>query len=267
MPRARSGVLPPRLPYLAVGAGPPLVFLGGITPERPRPAWLGRAQLLGALRPYTADYTVYALSWQVRPEVPAPGMADIAADHATAIEAAFDGPVPVVGVSTGASVALQLAADHPEAVTRLVVVCGACRLSPAGHDGQRRALQLARAGRHRAAWRALDAAVTAAGPTRWALDAAALTAGPLTPGLLALLQAEEGFDLADRLGEVTAPTLVAGGERDRPYGRELMERTAHGIPGARLVVATGRGHLGAVTDRRLVGEVRSFLRAGDRSAA
>jgi pimeloyl-ACP methyl ester carboxylesterase len=109
--------------------------------------------------------------------------------------------------------------------------------------------------------------VCVAGPTRWALDAAALTAGELTPRLLALLQAEADLDLGPRLGVITAPTLVAGGERDRPYGPELMERTARGIPDARLVLAPGRGHLGAVTDRRLVREVLSYLRAGNRSAA
>jgi pimeloyl-ACP methyl ester carboxylesterase len=194
-------------------------------------------------------------------------MADIAVGHATAIRAAFSGAVPVMGVSTGASIALQLAADHPHVVSRSVVLCGACRLSAVGHAAQRRALELGRAGRHRVAWRALDRAVCAAGPARWALDAAALTAGELTPSLLALLQAEADLDLDPRLGEITTPTLVAGGERDRPYGRELMARTARGIPGARLVLAPGRGHLGAATDRRLVREALSFLRAGDRSVA
>ena len=50
-------------------------------------------------------------------------------------------------------------------------------------------------------------------------------------------------DTRDRLGEITAPSLVLTGQLDREtppaYGRVL----AAGIPGARLVEVPGVGHL------------------------
>jgi pimeloyl-ACP methyl ester carboxylesterase len=56
--------------------------------------------------------------------------AELAAEHARAIEALDAGPVDVIGVSTGGSIAQQLAADHPDLVRRLVLIATGCRLSP-----------------------------------------------------------------------------------------------------------------------------------------
>ena len=68
--------------------------------------------------------------------------------------------------------------------------------------------------------------------------------------MIATIQAEEGFDLGDRLGELSAPTLVVGGERDRFYAPELFRETAGRIPDARLVLYEGRTHGGTFADRR-----------------
>ena len=46
----------------------------------------------------------------------------------------------------------------------------------------------------------------------------------------------------DRLGAITAPTLVVHGTRDVVYAIEHAEALAAGIPGARLLVVDGLGH-------------------------
>jgi pimeloyl-ACP methyl ester carboxylesterase len=78
-------------------------------------------------------------------------------------------------------------------------------------------------------------------------------------GMVAMLMAEDGFDLCDRLGEITAPTLVIGGERDILYPPDLVTRTAEGIPGARLRIYPGRGHGGVLRAPGLMSTVASFL--------
>jgi hypothetical protein len=44
-------------------------------------------------------------------------MADLAAVYAEAIKTTFDGPVNMLAISTGGSIALQLTADHPSLST------------------------------------------------------------------------------------------------------------------------------------------------------
>jgi pimeloyl-ACP methyl ester carboxylesterase len=61
-------------------------------------------------------------------------MEDLANDYAVALDEEFGEPVNVLGISTGGSLAMQLAADRPELVSRLVVAGTACRLSEHGRS-------------------------------------------------------------------------------------------------------------------------------------
>jgi pimeloyl-ACP methyl ester carboxylesterase len=61
------------------------------------------------------------------------------------------------------------------------------------------------------------------------------------------------------LGSIKAATLVIAGDRDRAFSPELFRATAAGIPGARLVLYSGRGHLGTMFDSRFGRDVAAFL--------
>jgi pimeloyl-ACP methyl ester carboxylesterase len=65
-------------------------------------------------------------------------MADLADEHADSISQGLGGPIDVVGISTGGSIAQHLAADHPDVVHRLVLISAACRLGATERDLQRR---------------------------------------------------------------------------------------------------------------------------------
>jgi non-heme chloroperoxidase len=69
-------------------------------------------------------------------------------------------------------------------------------------------------------------------------------------------------DTAD-LGQITAPTLLIGGERDGFFSREEVEGLAAAIPGARLLVYPETGH--AVQwerPERVANELDTFVREG-----
>jgi pimeloyl-ACP methyl ester carboxylesterase len=51
------------------------------------------------------------------------------------------------------------------------------------------------------------------------------------------------FDFRDRLGQVTLPTLVLAGSKDRSVKPEHIQALADGIPQARLRRFPGAGHL------------------------
>ena len=73
-------------------------------------------------------------------------MAEVAEVYARHIQRRFGGPVAVMGLSTGGSVALQLAVDHPDGVDA-GRGGGFGRLSGRGRAVQRRYARAARGGR------------------------------------------------------------------------------------------------------------------------
>lgn len=190
-------------------------------------------------------------------------MADIAADYADAL-AGFGAPVDVLGVSTGGSAALQLAADHPGVVRRLVLVSAGCRLGPEGRAGQRAVLARLEAGDRRGAGaemlRLLDVRPVARQLEGWL----GWLAGPLmfhgaTADLAATILAEDGFDLTARLSGIAVPTLVVGGDEDAPYGPGIFRETAQSLPHGVLRLYAGRGHVGAQYAPGFAHDVLGFL--------
>jgi pimeloyl-ACP methyl ester carboxylesterase len=73
------------------------------------------------------------------------------------------------------------------------------------------------------------------------------------------VQAGQTWDVTGRLGEITVPVLVVGGTRDRLVPPEILRATASSIPGARLLLLPGRGHLTALWDPRAKPAIAAFL--------
>ena len=66
-------------------------------------------------------------------------------------------------------------------------------------------------------------------------------------GYAACCEAIAGWDFADRLGEITAPTMVVGGQRDPTVMPERSQALAAAIPGAVLAIIPDAAHLTAVS--------------------
>lgn len=257
---SEHGTLPPGMAFFRMGAGRPLLVLPGLTSDHELPEGSDLRFQARQFEPLARSREVWWVNR--RRGLPAGvSMAGIAADYAEVISSRFDPPVDVFGTSTGGSVALALAVDHPSLVRRLVVH-GAYRLSARGRQTQRVMARELRAGNPRRAAAAEFGAV-AAGP----VSGAAMTAlgwllgrrfyGSAGSDVLAVIDAEDAFDVGDRLGAITAPTLVVGGARDRFYSPALFRETAAWIPDARLLLSARRGH--AVLRGRVHDEILAFL--------
>jgi pimeloyl-ACP methyl ester carboxylesterase len=254
---------PAGLPHLRQGKGAPLVVLPGLSGSLGSPArlkkWLQRLEI--------ADLSGSRSVWSIeRPSGLEPGIsiADLAAEYAATIRMLFDEPVDVVGISTGGSIALQLAADYPELVQRLVLVSSAHRLSDHGRQTQRTIATLLRENHPRRA-ASLFLATTASSWFEHSLLAVAGLLAPRAivghqdPDLLAILDAEDSFDLESRLGGITVPTLITGGANDRYYSAELFGSTSRGLQHSSLTVYPGAGHIGTHGNPRLVKDILRFL--------
>jgi pimeloyl-ACP methyl ester carboxylesterase len=261
----REGSLYGGLPYLAVGAGPPLVVFSGLSAEHANPTGLARRFELETLKPMAEHFTVYAVNR--KPGLPAGStIGDLAGHYAEAIAREFQGPVCVWGISTGGSIAQQFAIDHPQLVRRLVLAATACRLSPSGREVQRRFAELIEDGRPRRAYAALGptlAATPVGGRSMAALMW--LFGGSQRPDdpsdMLVTVAAEDVFDASPELHRIAAPTLLVAGGRDRFYSPELFRETAERIPGARLSLYQDKGHAGVLTHKPAIREIVAFLRA------
>ena len=262
-----EGRLAGGLPYLRLGSGPDLVLLDGFNPCNGNPTGLARRSILLLLRALAESSTVWLVNR--RPGVPeGVSMADLAAEHATALADRFGAPVDVLGVSTGGSVGLQLAAAHPTVVRRLVITGAAHRVGDLGRRIMVRVAELHERGESRAAHRE-HVRMSAASPWRqlllgdlqWLVEPLVFGRGIDRSDLVRTLRAEAVFDLGPRLGAITAPTLVVTGDQDLVCPPDLVTETVEGVRDGRLLVYKGRGHGEALIDRRFAQDVRVFLTA------
>ncbi len=250
------------LPYNRLGHGPRvLVVLQGLVFEHKPLTERSARFMLSAYGFLAEEYTTYVVAR--KPGLPSGySMQDMARDYAVMIREEFDGPVDVLGTSTGGSIAQHLAADHPELVRRLVLHASAHTLGEAGKEVQMRVGHLARQGKWRKASSTFLTFILST--SHFGKIAAAIgslfmawTAPDDASDLVVMVEAEDKHDFRARLGEIRAPALVIAGARDPCYTEALLRETAAGIPNARLILYPEKGH--APAGKRFERDVLAFL--------
>lgn len=248
-------------PYLRVGTGRPLVYLSGFSVEHANPTGYGRWLTLLTLRPFAkAGFEVYFTGRA--PRLPSTTtFADLAASLADGLADRFGEPVDILGHSTGGSLVLQTIADRAEVVRRAVVASAAYRLGPVAKQAQLDLLNsLEKDGR-------FSADDLAAGFTQnrfiqrllaIPMRLMSLAKVPNASDPIAVLRAEDKFDVYDRLTEIATETLVICGARDFFWTPEMFADTAHLMPHGELIMYPKRGH-NIVTSKQFAADVVSFL--------
>lgn len=185
---------------------------------------------------------------------------DNAADVAAQMDAAVITRAVVVGHSMGGAVALTLALDHAERVRGLVLVVTGARLRMHPdflEKARQRAENPTGAADPPVPLERTVAPGTPAETLAW-LAARAMTAPAVTT--YADFRANNAFDVMERLGTITTPTLVIGAAEDRMAPPKFSEFLAERIPGAQLVILPKAGHYPQVEqERRFNGALEEFL--------
>jgi pimeloyl-ACP methyl ester carboxylesterase len=189
------------------------------------------------------------------------------------------GRVTLVGNSNGGATALALTLRHPERVRRLVLVDSA---GAGGHtELQREIVHSTFRERNlktivpwflRLTVRVLMFAERNSYTDEYVEDFVrqrqAVEFDDWAAAQVRVVHAVMAWDASPRLGRVRAPTLIVHGERDRAVSRAVSERFARAIPGARLVVLKGVGHMPEVEAPAAFNrEVEAFLRATSPASA
>ncbi len=257
-----SGYFRNGLPYNRAGHGPkPLIIFQGLMFENKPQS--GMTFGYGFLE---KEYTLYAV---LRKAGLPQGytLKDMADDYAAMIRQEFGGPVDVIGVSTGGSLAQHFAADHPDLLRRLVIHSSAHTLGEAGKQVQLEIGRLARQGRVVQAWQAMIGFILPrtgiwkilSPPLAWTVARLLSLGGPTDlSDLIVTIEAEDQHAFKDRLSEISAPTLVIAGLDDPFYSPALFRETAAGIPNARLVIYEKMRH--PAIGKQFEREVLAFLK-------
>jgi len=174
------------------------------------------------------------------------------------------------GISLGGMIGMWLAANFPDRVSALGLVCTSAYLPPAA-SYQQRATQVRAAGLPSISSIVVGRWFTPAFMKRHPTVAASFTqelerTDP--EGYAGCCEAIAGMDLRASIGSITAPTIVISASEDAATPPAHGARIAAAIGGSRLVVVRGAAHLANVSSAAqvtvaLLGHIRAALRFGE----
>lgn len=162
------------------------------------------------------------------------------------------------GLSLGGMIGMWLAANAPERIERLVLICTAAHM-PTGSAYAERAALVRKEG-------SIDSIADAV-VAKWLTPGYAAANPHVRAGLRSMLTASdpEGYascceaiaamDLRGQLPRIEAPTLVISGADDPATPLELQETIARAIAGARHDVVGPAAHLAAIEQAQRVNEL------------
>jgi pimeloyl-ACP methyl ester carboxylesterase len=228
-----------------VGEGPDALLIGGLgdTVE----SW--QFQLDGLADRYRV--TAFDNRGAGRTAMPkGPASVHAMADDAAGVLRALEVPsAHVAGFSGGSIIAQELALRHPELVRSLVLQSTWPVMDAYFHSWARFVHRLLDTAPSERAfledfflWIYTARAHNDGTVDRFIEEVLAFPYKQSTENVHAFLDAFLGHDATDRLGEITAPTLVLAGGRDMTSRPELCRAVAELIPGARFEVMEGEAH-------------------------
>jgi 3-oxoadipate enol-lactonase / 4-carboxymuconolactone decarboxylase len=239
-------------------------LLGSVTPASSHATTSGLLVLLPSLGTTTAvwDGVVAELTGALpelrilRVDLPGHGaspaarapftIAELAAATLRLVDETGGGRFHVAGVSLGGTIALELAATHPDRVLSFASYCSGSRIGDA-NGWSDRAAQVRAAG---------TASLVTGSAGRWYAPGylEAHPNGPGARGLATLIDVDDesyalctdalgGFDRTSSLADIRVPALIAAGEHDIVATPASVRALADALPDARFAEIAGAAHL------------------------
>ncbi|MFD2052430.1 alpha/beta fold hydrolase [Mesorhizobium calcicola] len=254
MHNIETGLFLGRLPFAKVGRGLEslLIINGGQGfMMKPEPSRLEKdAGRLIRILPSGTSFVLIGYDPAPKADLSLEGMSR---DIAEIIGANFKKPAGLMGISYGGVVATQVAARYPDLVGKLILLASAHGFSADGKKLLTKQIQLAKAEQ----FHALLEEFTTVFRRPWLnlllrfrlrFEERRLIARMGAPStIVRYLEAMLDNDVTkEGLRDISARTLILGGERDQFFGGGMMEATARAIRGAKLTVLREETHMAPV---------------------
>lgn len=263
-----TGFFEDGLPYARIGDKPNIIVnIEALSFKHEPPSGYTLKQFIKSSRAFTQEYTLYLIGR--KPNLPENYLFDkMAEDYAKLIRREFNGPVDVMGVSTGGQLAHYLAADHPDTVRKLVIISAAFRLSERGIEIERKSAEYFKQGKYGKSFAAILDFLFSSTIIRSIAKFFTCLIGKRIMGeieypndFLNEIRADREMNFEDRLGDIKAPTLLMSGELDIGYTAADVRMTVEGIPKAELIIYKGYGHGLIMANRKQVQkDILEFLK-------
>lgn len=255
------------IPFDRIGNGPkPLVVFQGLMFENKPGLFLGMTKNM--YKDLLKEYTLYVVLR--KPGLPKGyTLRDMSNDYAQMIQDDFNGAVDIIGLSTGGSILLYFAADHPNLVRKAVIHSSAHILSQEARELQMAVAQMAREGRWAKAYALLLGFMQPKEGWKRLILNPLLWLGSIlvsffhTPDnpsdLVVTVKAEDQHCFLNELHRIQVPVLIIAGSQDPFYSEELFQQTAEGIPGGKIILYPKMGH--PAQGKQFQADLLAFLKA------
>lgn len=181
---------------------------------------------------------------------------------AEAVGGAVDGPFLYAGVSLGGTIGLELLLNHPDRVRAAAIICSGAAIGEPAAWHERAAQVRAQS----------TSSLIIGSAQRWFAPGSIERNPDITGRLLHVLQdtddesyalcceAIAGFDVRDRLGEITAPVLAVWGDHDGVTPEASAREIADGVQRGRATGIPDASHLAPADDHAATAAVlREFF--------
>ena len=190
------------------------------------------------------EYTVYL--FDRRKEIPDTyTVYDMARDTIAAFKALGMKEIYLFGASQGGMIAMTIAIEEPNLVRKLILGSTAARMNPERYRKVEEWVQIAKTGNAEELYLAFGKAVypdAVYEPIKGFLAENAKSVTKTELGrFVVLAEGMKGFDVTDRLKEITCPVLVLGSRDDKVLGGDASEEIAEKI-GCEVYMYEGYGH-------------------------
>ncbi len=217
--------------YLRFGKGKDsLVILPGLSVQ----SVMGLGDLIAeAYQVLTEDFTIYL--FDRRRDLPAVyPIREMAQDTAEAIRSLGLSKVALFGASQGGMIAMALAAEHPELVSKLVLGSSSAHVDAAHFELFARWIDLAKAGKARELNLAFGEALYPEAVFEGARELLLSQADTFNPAdlrrFVILAESLRNFDVRADLARIACPVLVLGAKDDRVLGAEASREIFRHLP-------------------------------------